>query len=182
MVRVIVMGVPWLPQRTKRAVELAKSVDAEVVWDQTHNAFDTWQSVMAAAGDDAIVMLEDDITLAENWRERVEAAVAEHPDDIIQFFSLRSEKESGYRPGRTFLMNQCYYLPAGVAKQLLEYSQDWVEKNPRYKTGYDITMASWMRENGLRYWMHVPSLVQHEDWRSEINPKRPRNRQSKVFG
>lgn len=178
--RTLVMGVPWIPERTKRAVNLAQETGGEVVWDQTHNAFDTWQSVLAIAGDDAVVILEDDVRLAIGWRAQIEEAIAEHPNSIIQFFSLRGEKESGWRKGRTFLMNQCYYLPVGVAKKLLEFSRTWVEENPKFKTGYDITMATWMKQNGVDYWMRVPSLVQHEDWRSEINTKRPRNRQAKV--
>ena len=181
MTRVLIMGVPWLPQRTKRAVELARQTGGEVVWDRAHDAFDTFQLVLEEAGDEAVVILQDDVALAENWSEKVSAAIEEHPDDLINFFSLQSEKESGYRPGRTYLMNQCYYLPAGYASRLLEYSQDWRERHPNLKTGDDSCIQWWLKENKLSYWMHVPSLVQHEDWRSEINHKRPRNRQSKVF-
>lgn len=179
-----IMAVPWEERRAARARELADQTRAQIVWDQTHNAFDTWRSVLKAVGDEPGIILEDDIYLVPNWRTRIEEVISEHPDEVIQFFSMRGKdltEGSRSEPGRTFMMNQCYYLPAGVAKQLLEFSETWVEENPKYKTGYDVTMAKWMQQNKMRYWLHVPSLVQHEPWVSEINARRPRNRQSQTF-
>jgi len=184
MTPTFVMAVPWLPTRTRRAVRLAQASDAQVIWDSEHDAFDTFRKVLAAVGEGPAVVLEDDVILAEHWRERVEAAVAEHPDVVIQFFSMRkadSEIGSRWEPGRSFLMNQCYYLPAGAAVELLAYTEDWSTKRPEHPTGYDVAMASWMKDTGQKYWLHVPSLVQHEDWQSMINPRRPRNRQSQTF-
>lgn len=185
--RTLIQAVPWLPERTRRAVELrtaAGEANTQIVWDEKQDAFHTWQLVLTAAGQDAVVVLEDDVRLTDSWRSKVEEAIAEHPDHIIQFFSMRGSDltvGSRFEPGRTFLMNQCYYLPAGYAAALLDFSQRWVEENPNFKTGYDIAMARWMQLNRIKYWIHVPSLVQHEAWRSEINPRRPRNRQSGTF-
>ena len=185
LTRELIMGVPWVQERVKSVAEIRRQVpEAEPVWDEKRDAMDTWRKVLRTAGDDPVVILEDDITLTANWRTRVEAAIKEHPDSIIQFFSMRKAdltKGSRWEPGRTFMMNQCYYLPATYARQLLDYSQGWEQANPEYRTGYDITMARWMQENKLRYWVNVPSLVQHRAWKSEIQPKRPRNRQSSTF-
>lgn len=179
--RTLIMAIPWDQQRLKRAVQLSKQTEGEIVWDKTHNAFDTFRLVLEAAGNDAVIILEDDVALAPNWREKIERGLEGHRHQVVQFFSLRGETESHLEPGRTFLMNQCYYLPEGYAAELLEFTADWVEKNPKYKTGYDIAMGAWLKSRREGYWMHVPSLVQHEKWVSEINSKRPRNRQSKVF-
>lgn len=185
MTRTLIQAVPWLPERTKRAITLSQLTDGEIVWDQKKNAMDTWRLVMAAAGDDAVIVLEDDVELAENWRERIEAAIAERPLQVIQFFSMRGADltvGSRYEPGRTFLMNQCYYLPEGYARQLLEFADGWEERTSKHPWGYDIAMATWLQGRKEKYWLHVPSLVQHEPWESQIDTRRPRRRQSATFG
>lgn len=185
MTRVLVMGVPWVQERVRSVAEIISHVpDVETVWDRNHDAMDTWRLVLDTAGFDPVVILEDDVELTDDWRTKVEEAVSHHPDHIIQFFSMRKADQttgSRWEPGRTFSMNQCYYLPARVAHHLLQYSQDWAERFPEHPTGYDLLMGQWMKENKLRYWLHVPSLVQHRNWRSEINPKRSGARQSKTF-
>lgn len=145
---------------------------------------DTWRMVLEAARLDPVIILEDDVILTPSWREKIEEVIAAHPDDIIQFFSMRKADltvGSRYEPGRTFMMNQCYYLPADVAAHLRDFSVGWEELYPADANGYDILMAKWMQATGRKYWLHVPSLVQHRDWRSEIHERRPRNRQSKTF-
>jgi GR25 family glycosyltransferase involved in LPS biosynthesis len=176
-----IMAVPWEMRRLKRARQLRDETSGQLVLDRKHDAFDTFRHVLEVIGEGPGIVLEDDVYLAPNWRERIEAVISQHAGDVIQFFNLRSIDESRYEPGRTFLMNQCYYLPAGAAAWLLEWTSDWVEKHPEHPTGYDVAMAAWMTENRMKYWMSVPSLVQHEKWPSEINPGRPSNRQSKDF-
>lgn len=182
MTRVLIQAVPWEMGRVRNVKELRRQVpDAEIVWDQTHNAMDTWLSVMRTIGDDPAVVIEDDVRLAPRWRVRVEAAILDHPEHVIQFFSLRAADHIGHwAKGRTFLMNQCYYLPARMAAALVQHAEQWREEKPK-STGYDLLMADYLRKHGLDYWQHAPTLVQHETWQSMINPRRPRNRTSPHF-
>jgi hypothetical protein len=157
--------------------------DATIVADKTTNAMDTFLSAMEAAGPDAALHLEDDILLASNFRPRVEGVIGGRPGDVIQFFSRRSADVtvgSRWEPGRTFLMNQCFYLPAGYSADLREFARLW-ERYSQHPTGYDILMQDWLRARRERYWLHVPSLVQHRDCVSAINPRRSRSRQSATF-
>jgi hypothetical protein len=138
---------------------------------------------MLTIGDGPAVVLEDDVILCRDWRSRVEAVIGEHPDVVIQFYSNRAADltvGSRWEPGRTFLMNQCYYLPPDVALPLHAYTEHWAETS-NTPTEYDRAMARWMSETKRRYWLHVPSLVQHLPWRSQIHPRRPRTRQSRTF-
>lgn len=182
--RTLIMGVPWDQQRVKNVRCLVVETSGQVVWDERHDAFDTWQRVLAEAGGDAVIILEDDVVPTERWREKIEAVIAGHPTAVIQFFSNRVADLLGshWEPGRKFRMNQCYYLPAGTAAMLLEYSYVWHERHPEHPTGYDLTMADWLhsRKPQLRYWQHVPSLVQHLPWQSAIG-SRSRGRQSRTF-
>lgn len=178
------MAVPWEPQRAQRAKELQQQTGAEIVWDTNRNAFDTWLKTLVAAGGDPVILLEDDVILAPGWRAKIEAALEGHRDHVVQFFSMRKKDQtegSRWEPGRTYLMNQCHYLPAGEAREVLAISKDWPLRNPKHPTGTDMAFADAMARRGMQYWLHVPSLVQHEDWPSEINSRRPRNRQSKTF-
>lgn len=181
--KTLIMAVPWDQERVKSARDLHLQTGADVVWDQHHDAFDTWQRVLAAAGINPVIILEDDVELAPNWRNRIEAAIGLRRREVIQFFSMRAADHtigSRWEPGRTFRMNQCYYLPTFAARSLLHYSQTWREKHPEHPTGYDITMADWMQETGRQYWLSVPSLVQHQPWASAIGG-RSRGRQSGTF-
>ena len=181
---VLIQAVPWVPERLQQAYALAEQTGGTIVWDTEHHAFETWKLVLAYAGQSPVVILEDDVTLTDNWAQKVQAAIDAHPDVVIQFFSMRGDDltvGSRWEPGRTFLMNQCYYLPAGAAAALLAHSEEWAAQHPEHPTGYDLAMADWLKRTKQKYWLHVPSLVQHKPWRSEINPRRPRNRQSGTF-
>jgi hypothetical protein len=167
----------------REAVRLRNVTGGGIVWDQHHNSLDTWQSLLAVAGGDPVVVLEDDVRLTDGWASKVEAVIAEHPDDVIQFFSNRKAdvtRGSRWEPGRSFLMNQCHYLPAGVAAELLEFSHGWRANNPQHPSGQDVATAAWMRRTGRQYWLHVPSLVQHMPWRSVLGT-RSKGRQSRTF-
>lgn len=182
--RTLIMAVPWQEERAARARALQAQTGGEIVWDETRHAFKTWRKVLRTVGDGPAIILEDDVILAPRWREQVEAALEGHRDHVVQFFSMRKKdltEGSRWEPGRTYSGTPCYYLPAGEARELLDYSKDWVRRHPEHPTGYDLTMADSMKARGVDYWLHVPSLVQHERWASAINPRRPRWRQSKTF-
>lgn len=154
---------------------------AVVIYDTNRNAMDTFRAALAAAGDGPAVHMEDDIILTRRFTEKVEAAIAERPHMPIQFFSMRkADLTVGSReePGRTFLMGQCFYLPAGMSRELLAYRWPRLREHP---TGLDLMVADFMRERRMRYWLHVPSLVQHRRGKSLIDPRRSSYRQSFTF-
>ena len=181
----LIMAVPWEMRRAIRARQLsAQAAPAAIVWDSNQNAFDTWVKTLTRIGDEPAIVLEDDVTLTEGWREKIDAAIPEHAQSLIQFFSLPRKADtqgSRWEPGRSFAMNQCYYLPPGMAVDLLSAAERWRTARPEHPTGYDVLMADYLKRTGQRYWLHLPSLVQHESWPSEINRRRPRNRQSASF-
>jgi len=45
----------------------------------------------------------------------------------------------------------------------------------------DQMVADWMSVWCLRYWLVVPSLAQHKEGPSMIDPRRARSRQSRTF-
>lgn len=157
--------------------------DLIVIQDKTNNAMTTFLEAMLIAGNDPAVHIEDDIILTSNFVSKLESAIKKRPDMVIQFFSMRkADLTIGSRLdyGRTFMMNQCFYLPINYSRMIFEYYPDWPQKGV-HKTGYDILIADWLKARKEKYWIHVPSLVQHRKCKSIINPRRPNNRQSKTF-
>lgn len=159
----------------------ARLPTAEVVWDQRRDAYDTFELALEAAGDDAAVHLEDDILLTKDFQSKLEAVVAERPGDVVQFFSMRgADLTVGSRYDNHFLMAQCFYMPPGTSRELLQFSRQWPhrEKDP---TGLDLMMQHWIKQGRGSYWLSVPSLVDHRECVSAINSRRSSKRQSKTF-
>lgn len=157
--------------------------DAEFLFDSTGNAMDTFLRAMEMAGDAPCVHMEEDIYITRDFIGKIERAISRNPSDVIQFFSMRGADitiGSRYDYGRSFMMNQCFYLPAGYSRMIRDYYPDWPQKD-YHKTGYDILIADFLKGRKEKYFIHVPSLVQHRIGVSVINPKRPRVRQSKTF-
>ena len=154
----------------------------EVVWDTEGHAFHTFLAACVAAGDEPCVRLEDDVVLTKNFETKIQAVVDQVPANIVQFFS-RSKydgvKGSRWKGGGTFSMNQCYYLPAGMSTRLHRYYHDGWTRRVEDPMGYDTMMAEMLK--GERYWVQVPSLVNHVVGKSAIDYRRAHTRQSTTF-
>ena len=59
----------------------------EVVWERGQGAMDTFLRANVAGFGGPSVRLEDDVCLTEDFRAKVETAIALHPFHVIQFFS-----------------------------------------------------------------------------------------------
>ena len=166
----------WLPEILDQIPHL------EIVRDHTRNARDSFLRNLLLVGDDAAVYLEDDIILTRDFTTKVEAVIAERPQHVINFFSLRDDAAKGPRlmRGGSFSMNQCFYMPPGYASLLYDYHARWPERT-LHRAACDLFLGSWLKSRGESYWQHVPSLVQHRVARSVIDPRRSSKRQSRTF-
>ena len=156
---------------------------AEILFDSTNNAMDTFLKALETAKNMPCLHMEKDIYITKNFKEKVEVAIVKRPNEAIQFFSMRSADKtigSRYDYGRTFMVNQCFYLPAGYSKMISDFYPEWPKKEI-HKTGYDILIADFLKSRKEKYFISVPSLVQHRVGKSLINPKRSAFRQSLTF-
>lgn len=160
----------------------ARLPEAEFCFDQKRNAMDTFLRALEMAGSDAVVHMEDDTLLQDWFMPSLKSAVAQHPDNVIQFFSMRKADLSiGSRWDGNFMMGQCFYLPAGYSALIREYHAAWPNKE-KHPTGLDTMIGDWLKKRREKYWLHVPSLVDHRDCKSIIDPRRSTKRQSLTFG
>lgn len=152
--------------------------DLKLCIDYRHDAMTNFFNSITFT-ENAAVHLEDDIELCDGFYEKILNAVAQYPDRVINFFSLRKKDyEIGHpfeEKGAKFMMNQCYYLPKGYGQRIYEYWKTWTRKQ-EHPTGYDILMADWMKSEGIDYIQWFPHLVNHLEGTSLINPRRPKKR------
>lgn len=186
MTLVLIRAVPWDVRRSRRARELAQRAAGLIIWDEIHDGYDTWMNALnyAAMLNRAAIHLEDDVRLTNGWQAKAEAVIAARPHQVIQFFSNRAaDVRDGSRdePGRSFLMTQCFYVPARLAGPLAAYAPRWPGRRGLHPTEYDRGLADFLDRRGESYHLHVPSLVQHERWPSAISAKRTAVRQSRTF-
>lgn len=183
-VRVILRATPGRMARWGDYLRAALPPHTEFLVDtEGRGAMVQFLTSLRMAENAPLLMLEDDIQVTRNFWGKVCSALATHGGSPIQFFSRSKDDRtlgSRWRPGSTFSMNQCHYFPPGMSSALADYYPFWPDRL-RHPTGYDLLMGSYFKDYGVRYWQHVPSLVQHREGPSEINASRPRLRQSPTF-
>lgn len=138
---------------------------------------------MGMAGNGASLHMEDDAILAECFWPRILAAINEHPDSVIQFFSRRSDDiriGSRWDYGRCFLGAVCFYMPAGYSAALIEHWPHWTDKDKHFDA-VDLFVADFLKVRKEKYWIHIPSLVDHRQAVSVVDPRRSRFRQATLF-
>jgi len=156
----------------------------EVCFDDRGGAMGNFIKSLEMAGDDAVINIEDDILITENFVDKASAVINEKPDSVIQFFSMRkADKTIGSRweSGGSYLMAQCTYFPRKISKGILAYSAKY-DLIDHKSHPLDSMVADYLKVTKQKYWIHCPSLVDHRVGVSMIDPRRARtNRQSFTF-
>lgn len=167
--------------RREYVEEILKELpEAEVYWDTSGNAMNSYLAACKLAGDEPVVLLEDDIILTKNFKSKIEAVISQYPEILINFFSLSKKKTTPhFKKGREYCMNQCEYFPAGFAKKVLAAYESWTQKE-KHPTAYDYLVGyAWGSSKPYLVW--CPSLVQHRVCKSLIDSRRSSKRQSVTF-
>lgn len=162
--------------------EILKQIpDAVVYYDEFRDPMKSYLHVCKniIAGQPA-VLLEDDIILTSDFKGKIETVISMFPDSLINFFSLSKKHTKPHmKKGREYCMNQCEYFPSGFSLKVVEAYEHWPlrEKEPN---AYDFLVGyAWGSNRDYIVW--CPSLVQHREVKSIINPKRSSKRQSITF-
>lgn len=163
---------------------------ANIVLDQFSNncgltsqqrCFLNFEYALKLAGQFAAVHMEDDVELTSNFHDKLSAEIVKRPDVLIQFFSIRpKDLELGSRWDNNFLMGQCFYVPPTMGLKILTFSRTWT-KRAQFPGGPDLMVRDFLKAHAIKYWLHVPSLVQHKRITSARNKKCTFIRQSPTF-
>lgn len=169
-------------ERKEYVDEILKQIpEAIVYYDEFGDAMKSYLHVCKniIKGQPA-VLLEDDIILTSDFKNKVEAVIEKYPKILINFFSLSKTKlEPHFKKGREYCMNQCEYFPEGFSLKVVEAYETWPQRETE-PNAYDYLVGyAWGNSNPYLVW--CPSLVQHRQVKSIINPKRSTKRQSVTF-
>ena len=155
--------------RTTNERKLDKSLEQikyEKLVDTEHKAVKSFIEQLEYISDSDAVLLEDDIELCNNFKERIEKAISEYPDRVINFFS-QPRTFFKTKEFQTFYFNQCTYYPKGVSKKLAEIMRRIEEKHPN-KYQYDVLESMALKELKMKHIQYRPVLVQHLDFKSLV--------------
>lgn len=177
MTRILVRGIParqpWLDYLAERID------DAEWFIDTARDPLGNFLFALAESGDDGTVHMEEDVILTVGFRAKLEAAIAEHPGSVIQFFCMRRDDTTiGSRWARMFVNTQCFYLPPSYGPQVVAYENEWRGANP---SNFDRVLRDWLEDRKERHWLHIPNLVQHRIGPTSIGKGRNYARLSLTF-
>ena len=148
------------------------------------NAMETFMKSVELSKDDNCLNMEDDIVLCKDFMNKVEEVVSKYPTKVISFFTLKDRPNgANIEKARTFCMNQCVYMPKWFNNLLLQYYPKWLKTERGQQPGhaYDYMMADLLSLVGEDYILYQPSLVQHMEMKSRIDPRRSTHRTSKTF-
>lgn len=157
--------------------------ELEVFIDYNKSKFDFLLKVWDALKNDDIIWLEDDIELCNNFKEKIENEIEFFGNkELISFFYAPIEtmynskffsldSRSAYRDGKSFLWNQCVFIPKGFLNYFIYYYNNNFKNFNFFKPhdfNYDNCIAYALNEMNQNYWLIRPSLVQHSDKNSTL--------------
>lgn len=106
------------------------------------------------------VLLEDDLILCEDFKNKIEDVIKQYPNKIINFFTRPNDYFTTHESS-IFAYNQCTYYPKGITKQIAIKMEEGFKKNPRAQ--YDVLENNALKELGITHIQYRPCLVQHLD-------------------
>lgn len=132
--------------------------DYTLLIDTEHNSARAFFKQLLEINDYDAVLMEDDIILCKDFKNRIEEVIKERPSEVINFFT----NPCGYfRPKHEyfFCYNQCTFYPKGFSKilhdKIVECRLDYGRQELMVRTAL-IKLRK-------RHFVYRPCLVQHID-------------------
>lgn len=164
-------------RRLNRAVLLRDELGAHLALDMDEdsntNHDKAWN--MYTAGDDWLVVVEDDIEMVPNFKTHVRDAIDNLPDlGVLSFYTgyPRPERFRTHRAvikaqqsGASYLKhNRLLWGPAvAMRTDMIDDMLNWVSGSDY---PYDERFSQWMTARGISAYYTMPSLVNHSDIKS----------------
>ena len=157
-----------------------EQIDYELLIDKDHRPTESFIEQLQIISDCDAVLLEDDVLLCKDFKNRIEAVISQYPDQVINFYDRPWEYYKTHS-SKVFSWNQCTYYPKGLAKKIADEilkvyptmleNKDKLPKKYLTSTGfiqYGILVSEALERLGLEHIRYRPCLVQHLDKKSLI--------------
>lgn len=136
-------------------------INYEVLVDTERKPIKSFIDQLKQISSDDAVLLEDDLILCKNFKERIEKVITQYPNCVINFYESPHEFYlTEERQGAEYRFNQCTYYPKGLAKTIADKMEEVWIKHPR-EIQYDFLQSYAMHELNMSYISYRPCLVQH---------------------
>lgn len=146
------------------------------VWE---NAKHAWLRPAVKPGANYRIVIQDDAILCDNFIQKAETFIEQHAGHVISFYygdNPQAHKEIKPDYFDTMLNHAvCLAIPTAEIEDMIQYCDFQPEC-----TGDDMKIRRWLITNGRTCRYSNPSLVQHRDIPSIVDPTKP-VRQSKIY-
>lgn len=137
-------------------------IDYELLVDKDHRIREIFTDQLVSIMDNDVVLLEDDVILCRNFKERIEGIISLHPNEMINFFSYPNIYFlSDYK---LFISNQCTYYPKEILRNIVKCLSNF-----KYRKVYTPEEYIQFYLGGKRVYNPRPCLVQHIDKKSILD-------------
>lgn len=166
---------------------LARLPEAEVITDE----ISPWSGYQVCLTDlpsavTHVAVLQDDVLLCRDFREKVERVIEKRPENVISLFvgglggPTKMAFHEAMRKGESFSVVNSTRIVHVVGmiwpRHLAESILAWVEENkipgPKPPRSDDASVGFWSLRTNNQILATVPSLVEHPDLESIVNPRR----------
>jgi len=133
-------------------------IEYELLIDKDHQPLESFLKQYEYIKQFDSVVLEDDLVLCKNFKERIMKIINEHPDDYINFFCYPVNYFQS-RYSSVFTWQQCVYRPKSKASLVLEKMKTLNNGNIPTDDLEGMALFSLRMEN----YQPRPCIVQHID-------------------
>lgn len=169
-------GVDYLPA-TLESLHSA-GFDPQIVQDaELAGSWPTLRRALAGLlerSGDALAVFQDDILIAKGCREWLEGQLWPSPEEKIGVVSLYTASVNHLRDGWFTADDLPVWRPWGACA--LVFTRHFAQRvlydptNRAFLSGSDTSIGTACRRDGLKWWMHSPSMVDHVGAISAVNP------------
>ena len=137
-----------------------------------------------------VILIEDDVELAQDFGVRVPPVLEEELDSVVSFFSIDPNDVKAFTKGiryyevlGSFAYSQCVAFRREVIEGWSCRMMDWYNKNKdlAYSTP-DLSIKDCCTDMGVSVIVSLPSLVQHRVMQSAFNHYGSAQQQSPTYG
>ena len=152
-------------KRRELAEQLAEELNCDIIWDRKNNVWDTRKRCLKhhiKSKKDIGITIQDDCTLAPNFKELAETFIREkYGNYAYNFFYMKgrhaqeelfANQEQGYVKKKFFINEIAFGIPTSVMPEIIEHCKD---------TDSDSLLARWITKNLTTYYP-LPSLADHK--------------------
>ena len=133
-------------------------IEYELLVDTEHKPIESFIEQLEQISEYDSVLLEDDLILCKDFKNRIEEVINKYPDKVINFFYHQDEYYQT-RESMEYSNNQCTYYPKGLAYKIAQEMKNFIKCSDQY---------SWIENLALQklkliHIQYRPCLVQHLD-------------------